>query len=81
MDVQLQMMEKIVLAKMHRLLPQNISELEFSYCPTTGQASTLEYWPNSNRLVHERVEVTIPDALLYKFVFTTLANRYQNPQC
>jgi hypothetical protein len=79
MNIQDEMMVKIRLAEKYQLIPSNLCELEFSYCVKTGQASMLEYWPNSDRLANERVEVHIPAELLDKFLFKSLANCFQQP--
>ena len=70
-DINDELFQLVTAAIHHGLVPDYIIELEFTV-NNDGQASHIEYWPNTLRNAEERVEITIPNPLLDKFVFKTL---------
>ena len=71
-DINDELFQLVTAAIHHGLVPDYIIELEFTVNKINGQASHIEYWPNTLRNADERVEITIPETLLDKFVFRAI---------
>jgi len=72
-----ELMENIARAVKLKLLPVEISELEFTV-DSRGHASSIEYWPSSSRMASQRVEITIPKEYVDQFIFPYTTTFYKN---
>jgi len=61
--------EKVKLAQTLKLIPDDVSEIEFTVEHGTKQAVAVEYWLNCPRLDSEHVFVHIPEEQQHLFVF------------
>ena len=61
--------EMLTTAIHHKLVPNNVTEMEFNVNSESYIARSLEYWPTSRRKTCERKEVIIPPSLQGQFHF------------
>ena len=75
-----ELLVKVALAVEYKLIPKNVSEVEWTLDRNTGQASEIEWWPSSKRLASEKVAVAIPDEYMRDFIFTITTALYKTIQ-
>ena len=72
-SLQNEILTKISFATSQRLIPPDITEIEFNIDATNGHCAWFEYWKSTDRLPKDHQLVMVPEDHLEDFVFKSFS--------